>query len=122
MAVPPTPVKSSSSSHSLVRVSWYLSGWASTALPPAAVIHSITVAKSAHIRIYQEDDEIELEFISAPTGVNAESAASAIKDIGEDDFESKLSLKLLYGLTSDIKHLQYHGIDYLSLRVNPKIN
>lgn len=77
---------------------------------------------TAHIRIYQEGDEIELEFISAPTGVNAESAASAIKDIGEDDFESKLSLKLLYGLTSDIKHLQYHGIDYLSLRVNPKIN
>ena len=54
--------------------------------------------------------------------MNAESAAAAIKDIGEDNIESKLSLKLLYGLTNDIKHLQYHGIDYLFLKVNPKLN
>ncbi|KRO77080.1 MAG: hypothetical protein ABS06_06145 [Methylophilales bacterium BACL14 MAG-120910-bin43] len=77
---------------------------------------------TVHIRIYQEGDEVELEFISAPSGVNAESAAAAIKDIGEDNIESKLSLKLLYGLTNDIKHLQYHGIDYLFLKVNPKLN
>ncbi|MDA9085840.1 hypothetical protein N9K12_03415 [Methylophilaceae bacterium] len=54
--------------------------------------------------------------------VSAESVAAAIKDIGEDNIESKLSLKLLYGLTNDIKHLQYHGIDYLFLKVNPKLN
>ncbi len=74
---------------------------------------------TVHIRLYQEGNEVEIEFISAPTGVNAESVQAALKDIGEDDYESKLSLKLLYGLTSDIKHLQYHGIDYLFLKVNP---
>lgn len=74
-----------------------------------------------HIKLFQEAGNVELEFISAPTGVNAESAAVALKDIGEIDFDKKLSLKLLYGLTNEIKHLQYHGIDYLFLKVDPKM-
>lgn len=76
---------------------------------------------TVHIRLYQDGEEVELEFISGPTGINAESVQVALKDIGEDDFESKLSLKLLYGLTNEIRHLQYHGIDYLFLKVNPKL-
>ena len=60
----------------------------------------------------------EIEFISKPIDVNAESAVIALKESGEIDVEKKLSLKLLYGLTQDLKHLQYHGMDYLFLKLN----
>ena len=73
--------------------------------------------KNIIFKLYHQADITELEFISKPIGVNAESAAIALKDIGEVDFEKKLSLKLLYGLTQELKHLQYHGIDYLYLKV-----
>ena len=73
--------------------------------------------KNIVFKLYHHADITELEFISKPIDVNAESAAIALKGIGEVDFEKKLSLKLLYGLTQELKHLQYQGIDYLYLKV-----
>ena len=73
--------------------------------------------KNIVFKLYHQADITELEFISKPIDVNAESAAIALKGIGEVDFEKKLSLKLLYGLTQELKHLQYQGIDYLYLKV-----
>jgi len=74
--------------------------------------------KNVTVKFFYDAGMTEIEFISKPIDVNAESAVIALKESGEVDVEKKLSLKLLYGLTQDLKHLQYHGMDYLFLKLN----
>ena len=77
-----------------------------------------TKKKNVTVKFFYDAGMTEIEFISKPIDVNAESAVIALKESGEVDVEKKLSLKLLYGLTADLKHLQYHGMDYLFLKLN----
>jgi xanthine permease XanP len=73
-----------------------------------------------HVRLRQLDDDAELEYICAPASVNVESAVAQVTanaDI-EASLENELSLRLLQGMTRELRHLQYHGTDYLLLRVD----
>ena len=73
-----------------------------------------------HVRLRQIDHEAELEYISAPASVNIETAVAEVNANAESEesLEDALSLRLLQGMTRDLKHLQYHGTDYLLMRVD----
>ena len=71
-----------------------------------------------HVKLSQVGNEAEIEYVSTPSNINAESALMALSDVGEADAESELSLRLLRGMAKEVKHLQYHGTDYLLLRVD----
>ena len=61
---------------------------------------------------------MELEYVSSPSNVNAGSALKAVIDVGEEDFEAVLAWRVLRRLAKEVKHLQYHGTDYLLVRVD----
>ena len=73
-----------------------------------------------HVRLRQIDHEAELEYISAPATVNIETAVAEVNANAESEasLEAALSLRLLQGMTRELKHLQYHGTDYLLMRVD----
>jgi NCS2 family nucleobase:cation symporter-2/xanthine permease XanP len=52
--------------------------------------------------------------------VNVESAVAQVTGSVENEasLEDELSLRLLHGMTRELRHLQYHGTDYLLLRVD----
>jgi NCS2 family nucleobase:cation symporter-2/xanthine permease XanP len=63
----------------------------------------------------------ELEYVSAPAGSNIEEALTALKDAAEpSDPEDEISLRLLRGMASEVRHLQYHGTDCLIVRVDSR--
>ncbi len=76
-----------------------------------------------HVRIREAEHEVELEYISAPSAVNLETALAGIAaEAGNaQSLEEELSLRLLRGMTKDLKHLQYHGVDYLLMRLRTGI-
>jgi xanthine permease XanP len=71
-----------------------------------------------HVKLSQIGNEAEIEYVSTPSNTNAESALMALSDVGEANAESEFSLRLLRGMAKEVKHLQYHGTDYLLLRVD----
>ncbi len=70
------------------------------------------------VRLRRIGDDAELEYICAPAGTNAETALTALAAAGEPDPASDLSLRLLRAMAREVKHLQYHGTDYLLVRVD----
>ena len=72
------------------------------------------------LRLRKVDEEAELEFVTAPAGANIEGAIAALTDAGEADAVDQISLRLLRGIAREVKHLQYHGTDYLLLRVDSR--
>ncbi|BBK32741.1 NCS2 family nucleobase:cation symporter-2/xanthine permease XanP [Stella humosa] len=70
------------------------------------------------VRLRRVGDDAELEYISAPAGSNAEAAMTSVAAVGEANPEVDLSLRLLRAMSKEVKHLQYHGIDYLLVRVD----
>jgi NCS2 family nucleobase:cation symporter-2/xanthine permease XanP len=73
-----------------------------------------------YVKLTETDHEAELEYISAPANINVESALLALNKVGESNAEDQISLRLIKGMAKDVKHLQYHGTDYLLLRVDSK--
>ena len=74
-----------------------------------------------HVRLRQVGNEAELEYISGPTTVNVESLVATLSAASEPSPEEELSLRLLRGMTKDLRHLQYHGTDYLLMRVDSSL-
>lgn len=77
-----------------------------------------TKRERVHIRFTAVDGEAEVEIICAPADVNVQTAVAALPETDDKDPEADLSLRLLRAMTRDIRHLQYHGVDYLLLRVD----
>ena len=78
-------------------------------------------AGRVHVRFTDVDGEAEAEFVCAPTDVNLEMAAAALPAAGDAaDPGVDLSLRLLRGMTRDLRHLQYHGVDYLLFKVDSR--
>ncbi|MFM1886895.1 MAG: hypothetical protein RL026_2052 [Pseudomonadota bacterium] len=74
-----------------------------------------------HVRFTNVQGEAEAEFVCAPTGVNIEAAAAAMPAAGDAaDPGIALSLRLLRGMTRELRHLQYHGVDYLTFKVDSR--
>jgi NCS2 family nucleobase:cation symporter-2/xanthine permease XanP len=73
-----------------------------------------------YVKLIETDHEAELEYITAPANINAESALLALNKVGESNAEDQISLRLIKGMAKDVKHLQYHGTDYLLIRVDSK--
>jgi xanthine permease XanP len=76
-----------------------------------------TARERVHISFTVVEDEAEVELICAPANVNVQTAISTLPESSESDPEADLSLRLLRAVTRDIRHMQYHGVDYLTLRV-----
>ena len=70
------------------------------------------------VRLRRIDEDAELEYVSAPLGTNAETALAAVTAAGTGDPGQDLSLRLLRAMAKEVKHLQYHGSDYLLVRVD----
>jgi NCS2 family nucleobase:cation symporter-2/xanthine permease XanP len=73
-----------------------------------------------HLSFTAVDGEAEVELVCAPSDVNVQAAVASLPETGESDPEADLSLRLLRAMTREIRHLQYHGVDYLMLRVDSR--
>jgi hypothetical protein len=73
-----------------------------------------------HLRFTAVDGDAEVELVCAPSDVNVQAAVAALPETSEADPETDLSLRLLRAMTRDIRHRQYHGVDYLMLRVDSR--
>lgn len=83
-----------------------------------SAVHKSETPGQLHVRISQRDDDAELEYISAPAGTNVESALRSADAAGQGPAEADISLRLLRAMTKEVKHAQYHGVDYVVLRVD----
>lgn len=73
-----------------------------------------------HLRFAVVEGQAEVELISAPSDVNVQAAVAALPDSAGSNPEDELSLRLLRAMTREIRHLQYHGVDYLLLSVDSR--
>lgn len=83
-----------------------------------SAVHKSETPSQLHVRISRRDDDAELEYISAPAGTNVESALRSVEAAGQGPAEADISLRLLRAMTKEVKHAQYHGVDYVVLRVD----
>lgn len=74
-----------------------------------------------YVTITEKDHEAEIEYITVPANINVESALISLNKSGESNAEDQISLRLIKGMAKDVKHLQYHGIDYLLLKVDSSV-
>lgn len=74
-----------------------------------------------YVKITEKDHEAEIEYITVPANINVESALLSLNKSGESNAEDQISLRLIKGMAKDVKHLQYHGIDYLLLKVDSSV-
>lgn len=79
-----------------------------------------TTRERVHLRLSAVEGDAEVELICAPSDVNVQAAVSSLPETSASNPEADLSLRLLRGMTRDIRHLQYHGVDYLLLRVDSR--
>lgn len=79
-----------------------------------------TARERVHIRFTAVDGEAEVEIIGAPAEVNVQTAVASLPETADTDPAADVSLRLLRAMTRDIRHLQYHGVDYLLLRVDSR--
>ena len=79
-----------------------------------------TSRERVHVSFTAVDGEAEVELVCAPSDVNVQAAVASLPETGESDPEADLSLRLLRAMTREIRHLQYHGVDYLLLRVDSR--
>ncbi len=63
---------------------------------------------------------LELEMASLPLGVNLNDLPAADDRMETEPVESLLGLRVLEAMVDDLRHQQYHGIDFLSFRVVPR--
>lgn len=73
-----------------------------------------------HLRFTAVQGEAEVELVCGPSDVNVQAAVSELPATAETDPEADVSLRLLRAMTREIRHLQYHGVDYLLLRVDSR--
>jgi xanthine permease XanP len=79
-----------------------------------------TTRERVHLSFTAVDGEAEVELVCAPSNVNVQAAVASLPQTSETDPEVDLSLRLLRAMTREIRHLQYHGVDYLMLRVDSR--
>lgn len=78
-----------------------------------------TKPSQLQVRFREIEGEAEIEYISAPADSNIEAALSSLPEQQDGvDLESELSLRLLRGMTRELRHMQYHGVDYLMIRLD----
>ena len=70
------------------------------------------------VRIKDAKGEAEVEMVSGPSERNMEELVAAAAQASPADDTHNLSIKLLAGLTRELKHLQYTQGDYLQFRVD----
>lgn len=70
------------------------------------------------VRLALRDHQAELEFVSAPVQTNLEVALASVDLNAASTAESDMSLRLVRALTTEVRHLQYQGVDYLLMRVD----
>lgn len=78
-----------------------------------------TTQRKIHLSVRYEAEVVELEIIAGPQQANMEDLMRLLKSGGalvEDD----LSLRLLRELALEIKHQQFHGIEFLLIKVDSR--
>ena len=69
-------------------------------------------------RLRQVGEQVEMELVSAPTAMNIETAIGDLPADAVPDSEDELSLLLMRGLAREVRHMQYHGVDYLLIKAD----
>ena len=69
-------------------------------------------------RLRQVGEQVEMELVSAPTAMNIETAIGDLPADAVPDSEDELSLRLMRGLAREVRHMQYHGVDYLLIKAD----
>ena len=64
-----------------------------------------------------EQGVIELDIVVALTGANIEDQL-AVFDDSTDDIEAGLGYRILAAMVDEFRHQQYHGVDFLTLRMS----
>ncbi|MBU3694841.1 MAG: hypothetical protein FGM40_08455 [Rhodocyclaceae bacterium] len=78
-----------------------------------------TAPSQLQVRLREAEGQAEIEYVSAPADSNIEGALASLPDEKDSiDIESELSLRLLRGMTRELRHMQYHGVDYLMIRLD----
>jgi hypothetical protein len=73
--------------------------------------------RKVRIHAHQDEDMIELDIIVAPRDINLEDALPhAIR--GNAPPEEALPFKILASIVDDFRHQQFHGIDFVTLRIS----
>jgi NCS2 family nucleobase:cation symporter-2/xanthine permease XanP len=70
------------------------------------------------VRLRQVGEQVEIEFVCAPAASNIEAAISDLPPDMAPASEDDLSLLLLRGLAREVRHMQYHGVDYLIIKAD----
>ena len=61
---------------------------------------------------------METEFRGSPAASNIEAAIGDLPPDAVPASDDELSLRLPRGLAREVRHMQYHGIDYLLIRAD----
>jgi NCS2 family nucleobase:cation symporter-2/xanthine permease XanP len=69
-------------------------------------------------RLRQVGEQVEIEFVGAPAAVNIETAIGGLPAEAVPDSEDEYSLILMRGLAREVRHMQYHGVDYLLIKAD----
>lgn len=70
------------------------------------------------VRLKETKGEAEVEMVTGPSERNLEELVAAASDAPPADDHGNLAVRLLAGVTKDLKHLQYTQGDYLRFRVD----
>lgn len=83
-----------------------------------AVGRSAATPPQFQARLRQVGEQVEMEFVGAPAAMNIETAIGDLPADAVPDTEDKLSLLLMRGLAREVRHMQYHGVDYLLIKAD----
>ena len=70
------------------------------------------------VRLKETQGEAEVEMVTGPSERNIEELIAAASTAPSADDGDNLAIRLLAGITKDLKHLQYTQGDYLQFRVD----
>lgn len=83
-----------------------------------AMGHSGSTPPQFQARLRQVGEQVEMEFVGAPAASNIEAAIGDLPADAVPASGDELSLLLLRGLAREVRHMQYHGVDYLLIKVD----
>jgi NCS2 family nucleobase:cation symporter-2/xanthine permease XanP len=63
---------------------------------------------------------IELDIVVGPLGANLSDAMAEVAAAGETPAEDAISFRILRSIVEEMRHQQYHGIDFITLKVGSR--
>jgi xanthine permease XanP len=84
----------------------------------AAMERSGVTSPHFQVQLRKLGEQVEIEFVGSPAASNIEAAIGDLPTDMLPASEDELSLLLLRGLAREVRHMQYHGVDYLLIKAD----